>query len=538
MTRGRFAILSVLVTALAVRLWGLGFGLPYVAARPDETAVAGPAVGFLSGDLRPPFFEWPTLFVYAVAALYVAYFVVTRPFAPYKTLAAFAESRRQSLNPFLYTSRALSAVMGVLTVWWVYALSRRLFDETVALVAALFLALCFLHVRDSHFGTTDVPMTAMVMLTVLAILRWRDEGTLPLAAAAGLAGGLASSTKYNGLGVCIPFAVAAIQRLQLEWRAELPTGPVRRFIVALTVFGITLALAFFGTSPYVLIDWQRFLLSMRGVESHLLQGHGLVLGRGWSYYARVILPAAMGWPMLAAACAGVIGLFSTRFRDAAVVFAFPISYYLVAGRGYTVFARYIIPVLPFLCIAAGWFVVEAVRAGARHTAPAVRIALLAAMVAAAVIPTARKTVMLDRLFGTTDNREVVARALRETVATDESVYQSGETFGYVPMVMDGRATAHVASLAAGTEFESDLPDWILLQRSPLVLYSSVPPSIEPLIARRYELIKVFPTGGERGDLVYDQQDAFFLPIGRLDGVLRPGPAFELYRRKADAGTAR
>src|SRR5258706_8649389 len=109
MNRARFGMLVVLLIALVVRLQGLGFGLPYIIARPDETEIAGPAVGFLSGDLRPPFFEWPTLFVYAVALMYVGYFVMSRPFASYKTLAPFAESRRQSVAPFLYISPALSA---------------------------------------------------------------------------------------------------------------------------------------------------------------------------------------------------------------------------------------------------------------------------------------------------------------------------------------------------------------------------------------------------------------------------------------------
>src|SRR5439155_26304930 len=151
MTPARRLLLAILFLALAVRLWGLGFGLPYIVARPDEPQIAGPAVGFLSGNLRPPFLQWPTLFAYATALVYVIYFFVTRPFAGYQTLAAFGESRRQDISPFLYVTRGLSAAMGVLTVWWVWEICRRAFDETVAVVAALFLALSFVHCRYSHF---------------------------------------------------------------------------------------------------------------------------------------------------------------------------------------------------------------------------------------------------------------------------------------------------------------------------------------------------------------------------------------------------
>ena len=113
----------ILLVAAAVRLWGLGFGLPYAGSRVDETAVAGPAVQFLSGALRPPDFMYPTGLLYAVAILYVVWFAINRPFGTYASLAAFAESRRQSLAPFFYLSRGLSAAMGTLTVWWVFAIA-------------------------------------------------------------------------------------------------------------------------------------------------------------------------------------------------------------------------------------------------------------------------------------------------------------------------------------------------------------------------------------------------------------------------------
>ena len=58
---------AVLLVALAARVWGLGFGLPYANSRVDETAVAGPAVQFLSGTFGPPDFMYPTGFLYTVA---------------------------------------------------------------------------------------------------------------------------------------------------------------------------------------------------------------------------------------------------------------------------------------------------------------------------------------------------------------------------------------------------------------------------------------------------------------------------------------
>jgi hypothetical protein len=529
--RNRTPLALVLLIATALRVWGLGFGLPYVGARPDEPQIAGPAVGFLSGNLRPPYLEWPTLFAYTVALVYLCYFLVTRRLAGYATLAAFAESRRVDLSPFLYVSRGLSALMGVLTVWWIFALGRRAFDATVGIVGACFLALAFLHVRDSHFGVTDVPMTALVVLAVLAILRWRQCGGPSGAAVAGLAAGLATSAKYNAVFVCVPFAVAVAQRFFEERRDG--ARAAYRAAVALLLFACAFPIALFGTSPYVFLDWPRVVLSLTATQSMFLGGHGVVLGRGWWYYAAVVLPAAVGWPIFIAGVAGTLLLLATRFRQAAVVLAFPITYYVVAGRGLGVFARYIIPVVPFLCLAAAWLTVEAVRRITAKAAPAQRRAALVAATILMVAPTSYKSILLDRLLATPDNREVAGRALLDIVPPGTLFYQSGETYGHVPLALAGRrADVRVARYDEGTgSFGGGDPDWILVQRSPLVLYSHVPPSLERLVRERYALARTFPTESDPTvKRTYDQQDAFYIPIAGLEGIRRPGPAFELYAR--------
>jgi 4-amino-4-deoxy-L-arabinose transferase-like glycosyltransferase len=458
---------------------------------------------------------------------------VTKPFAAYKTLAEFSESRRVNISPFIYITRALAVLMGVLTVWGVYYVTSLVFDTTIALGAALFLALSFLHVRDSHFGVTDIPMTAMVVLTVAAIERWRQAGGLAGAAIAGLLAGLATSTKYNGLGVAVPFVVAA--GLRLFENRDQPRGIITA-AASLGMFGGTLAIALFATSPYILIDWSRFVRSVSATQAMITAGHGMVIGRGWWYYAQVVLPAAVGWPIFVAGTLGIAAALLTKFRETATLFAFPIAYYIVAGRGYGVFARYILPVIPFLCIGAAWLVVEAVRLMTRASSSSVRRLALVGTLAVVVAPTAYKSYLLDRLLGITDNRTVTGRTLIEMLPPGSVFYQSGEAYGHAPLGMDGReANVRVARFDAATAtFTPADPDWILIQRSPLVLYSAVPPALEQLLKERYTLARQFPTETRANVArVYDQQDAFYLPIEGLEGLSRPGPSFDLYSVRKD-----
>ncbi|MCH8813422.1 MAG: hypothetical protein IID07_16485, partial [Gemmatimonadetes bacterium] len=69
---GRFragALAAVLALAFLLRVWGIGFGVPDVEARPDEALVVGMAVRFLSGDLNPHYFQYPSFFLYLVGAV-------------------------------------------------------------------------------------------------------------------------------------------------------------------------------------------------------------------------------------------------------------------------------------------------------------------------------------------------------------------------------------------------------------------------------------------------------------------------------------
>ena len=530
MTWPRRLLPVVLLLALALRAWGLGFGLPFAYARPDETEIAGPAVGFLSGDLRPPFFQWPTLFTYAVALMYAVYGGLAGALTGFASLADFAESRRESIAPFLLAGRLLSMSMGAVTVWGVYAIGRRAFDDTVAIVAALFLAVAFLHVRDSHFGVTDVAMTGLVVLAVLAVLRWRDAPGIRRAIVAGAMTGLAGSTKYNGLGASLCFLVAVAQ-------VTMHAGPsgAKSSAISVAAFVGAAALAFFGGSPYILLDWSRFVRDIAAVESTIEVGHGLNLGRGWWYFGAVVLPAGVGWPMWFASLAGGVLLATTRPRQSWAILAFPVAYYAFAGRGYAVFARYIVPIVPFVCLAAAWFAVYVTSLGANGAATSKRRLLLGLLVALIAIPTARQSVLIDRLLATPDNRVLAAAAISDEVPAGSVVCQTGAAYGRAPLALNERSRSFVeCEYDPNTgRFTADA-QWVLVQRSPLILYSAVPDDLEQTLGERFALVASYPTANPPArDRLYDQQDAFYLPLSGFGGIQRPGPSFDLYRRRTN-----
>lgn len=146
---------AILFVGAALRLWGLTFGIPHTETRPDEISIAITAARFLQDRVNP--------------------------------------------TPLLIVLRFLSAAAGVATIWLVYRLVDRLFDRLTAITAAFFVAIAFLHVRDSHFGLPGVPMTALVVAALVALASAVDgRARLSRWALSAALLCFAAATRYNG----------------------------------------------------------------------------------------------------------------------------------------------------------------------------------------------------------------------------------------------------------------------------------------------------------------------------------------------------
>jgi hypothetical protein len=145
-------LLLILFVAAIARYWAINFE----CCRPDEEGVVRIALGFFSGDLNPHYFNWPTFYMYVVFGFYALYFMVGRLFGYYSSSVVPIEAFNSDPTNFFLITRVISAFLGTATVFIVYKIAERLFDRKTALISSLFLSLAYLHVRDSHFGVTDL----------------------------------------------------------------------------------------------------------------------------------------------------------------------------------------------------------------------------------------------------------------------------------------------------------------------------------------------------------------------------------------------
>ena len=139
----------------------------------------------------------------------------------------------------------------------VYVLGRRAYGRTVGWLAALSLAVTFLHVRDSHFATLDVPLTFAVTVALYCAVRLAEVGTGRAGALAGATLGLAAGVKYNGALALAGIAAAVASPLR-----DQSTRVLRLVARRLVPIGLAAAAVFVLTSPFLLIDFALFRSSL------------------------------------------------------------------------------------------------------------------------------------------------------------------------------------------------------------------------------------------------------------------------------------
>ena len=254
MTRNeRFALAGILLLAAGIRLWGLFHDLPF-SFFGDELHFMKRSMALGTGDLNPHWFHKPALFMYVWLFVYGLYFLGGMAIGRFESTAEFGAHFLTTPGPFLLLGRLVVFACGVITVWIVYRIARRVFEsERAGLAAALVAAVLAPMIASSQHMKTDVPGGMMIAVSILAYLRTRDDlRWRPLILAALLAG-VAMGTHYYGIVLIPAYLVMELWNglsRRLPWRTVFLRGAL---VPALFVAG------FFVTSPYNFLDptWPR-----------------------------------------------------------------------------------------------------------------------------------------------------------------------------------------------------------------------------------------------------------------------------------------
>ena len=383
LTRPRALTILALITAAggALRFYNLAWGAPYYHFHIDEHFV------FVGADLlrrgmeaaatAPKFFMYAPLPMHLVNVVRGVFEALSHPLV--------LTVKRDEIA-YMVLGRTISAAFGTATIPVIYAIAARLSGRVAGLLAAAFLAVSVLHLRDSHFFSVDASMTFFVMLTWLALFRMVERGDVRSGVAIGLAFAGALLCKYSAVFMAVPIAVAhVLSPYRPRTVRPFPSwGPwvVRGLVPVVVCVGTFLLL-----DPMVLRFFDKFRDDVRtlitepltGITRPVFNGHFADLASPRLYWFTNLLWWGVGPGLEVWSLAGFVWLL-TRRRQAAFVSALvPLAYYAVAGGTVAPFVRYAIPLVVSLAVPAGVLSADLLRSPRWRPAGAVATLIVLAM---------------------------------------------------------------------------------------------------------------------------------------------------------------
>ena len=381
MYKRQIVLAAILALALGLRLWGVGFGLPYVGYNADEYLVADSALTMLKTENLNPREQLPHALhfylQYVVGKILITYYDLQNTpldlvhVSPYTDLS-LGEQLELGVGipypfPALYLwGRVVVALLGTGTVWIVYHLGRRAFSAHVGLLAALFLAVSPLHAGESHFLTTGIPGTFFLVLAIYWVfLAYTQRKWWPYLLAL-LASAAAIYTKQNGYIILVTwFSLLAAS----IWRGMRDKEYRQILKVSIVVLGAAFA-ALMLSAPHL---WGS-TVSPDAISATIAQLYLRIFSNQYVYANSQ--PCASGediwwWiisqflsdPWRYIAIISVPGLYflGRKNRHLLWLWLMPAIYFFFVGSFTNRFSRWLLPLLPFIAIQAALTMEAAIK---------------------------------------------------------------------------------------------------------------------------------------------------------------------------------
>ncbi|WP_210491917.1 glycosyltransferase family 39 protein [Patulibacter sp. SYSU D01012] len=354
-------LVGLVAVGLLLRLWALGQNLPLVYNIDESARFVPDAATFFSHRLGYRELVNPPGLMGLLAVVDAAWFGVhgTTP----------REALLRDPGQAYLVGRVVVALLSTAAIPVLYAAGRRLVGQTAALVAAGLLAVAFLPVAYSRLALSDGPTLLFLALGLLAGAWILEDGRTRGYVLAGIAVGLAAGFKYNAGIVVLVALAAALLRLKGD-------GP-RRVVGRTALLGIVAFVAFAVADPYVLLDPHEMWRAIQYQQAWASGGRyvGEPMTSGWAFYAWAAT-WGVGWAPLVAGVVGAGLLAWRRPRVAVLLLPLVVLYLAIMGGQDRFFARWLLPVVPVLCLTAGFAVAQAAALVRRRGA---RVALVAGL---------------------------------------------------------------------------------------------------------------------------------------------------------------
>ncbi len=414
--RWKLILAAILFLALVLRAWGITFGLPHRYHIDEPYYVLG-ALKLAQGEIHLTVPQnTPNIWQFILLGEYGILYVMGRLVGAFSHPGDLASLYLSDPSVFYIIARGSSLLAGVATVGLTYWLGKDVFDRQTGLLAALFLALAFLHARDSHYAVNDAFIALLTTFACYTAILYLRNGKRRILLLGALACGAAIGMKYRPATFVLPLLLAVLWRDGRE--GFLSTSLIRRIYLPLAG---GLALGFLVGFPGVILNTAVFLHHVRAaIEQAGISGAGQGGLRPATISNAWLLLVGVGLPMLVASVVGLgLSLIALR-REPWLLFLTGMAYYalIVVVRPHLI--RYTLPLLPLLAVFAAFAVRSFLMRVRDWRVSWVGPSAVALILLVVAIPLAN-TVRHDHLLTQVDTRTLAKRWIEENVPAGSKI---------------------------------------------------------------------------------------------------------------------
>lgn len=236
----KYCLFSILIFGLALRIFSLDYGLPYLFG-PDETRQVLDSLSFgARKSIIPLEYTYPALHKYVLAFAFGLYFVIGLIFNYFKDVADFVFKFLINPENIFLIGRILSTIFSLLLVIPVYKLAKLISSKEAGVVASIFSLFLFNLSAHAQWATADSMLVFFSTYAFYEILKCQNAPVLKNFVLAGLMIGLSTATKYQGAYIIVPFLLVVF----FNFRQFLQNKPLFVFTaISLLLAGLIFSLA-------------------------------------------------------------------------------------------------------------------------------------------------------------------------------------------------------------------------------------------------------------------------------------------------------
>ena len=378
----KILIILIVFLSFIFRIWYIDWGLPNLYNH-DEINHIEQALQVGSGKLEPDGLQHGTFITYLLFLEYGLLYIFGKITGKYLSINDFVLSYATEPTIFYLIGRVTIVLLSVGSIYLTYLIGKKLFNERIGIISALFIAFSPTHFIQSTTVKDDIPAAFLCALFFYFISLFfihetpmfqrdtKNDENNPSSPpftkggmggfsvkrnrfyyASGFALGLAIAAKLTSIPGLVTFYLAFFLKETNKMK-----GYKRYFISLWDIRFLKgmffIFIGFFIADPFAVINYKKFIHGILFMEN-VYSGLVTTIKFPQVFYFTNHLPNMVGVPLTALFCVSVIYFILKPSKISFLLLSFPVSYYLLFNNAVGL-AYYILTALPFIVILSSVF---------------------------------------------------------------------------------------------------------------------------------------------------------------------------------------